>query len=102
MSKRDHSGRDHPRVLQGSYTRFAGNANGLVDEALSWVPPVDVYETDEHYVLDAELPGVEPGDVRIHVAGTELTISGERRFDAVCSEGFMAPVIGCVRCVMWP
>jgi len=53
------------------------------DDALSWVPPVDIYETDSHYILNAELPGVDAGDVYIEVAGTEISIRGERRH--ICS-----------------
>jgi HSP20 family protein len=47
---------------------------------------VDIYETDDEYVLNAEVPGVEEKDLRIEIAGSELRIRGERRFDAVCSE----------------
>ena len=54
------------------------------DESVSWSPPVDVYETDDHYVVHAELPGVEAGDVHIEIAGAELSIFGERRSDPKC------------------
>ena len=42
-----------------------------------WAPPVDVEETDEAYVLDAELPGVERKNVEIELVGNELAITGE-------------------------
>jgi len=56
------------------------------DDAVAWMPPVDIYEADDHYVLNAEVPGVEARDISIEIAGKELSIRGERRFDAVCSE----------------
>jgi HSP20 family protein len=40
---------------------------------------LDLYETEDHYVLNAELPGVDGQDIRIEVMGSELSIRGERR-----------------------
>ena len=54
--------------------RSVGNGGG---EAASWIPPVDIYETEDSYVLTAELPGVDQPDVKIEVAGSELTMRGE-------------------------
>lgn len=44
-----------------------------------WVPPMDLVETDGHFVLKADLPGVVEDDVKIEVENRVLTISGERR-----------------------
>ena len=44
-----------------------------------WVPAMDVVETDEHFVLKADLPGLSEDDVRIDVDGDVLTVSGERK-----------------------
>jgi HSP20 family protein len=52
----------------------------------AWAPPVDVYEAEGQYVLNAEVPGVAAKDMRIEVSGCEVAIRGERRYDAVCSE----------------
>ena len=38
---------------------------------------MDIEETDDAYVLEAELPGVKREDVEIEHAGNELTIKGE-------------------------
>jgi HSP20 family protein len=43
----------------------------------AWVPLVDLEETDDAYVLEAELPGVEREDVDVELVGNELTIAGE-------------------------
>jgi HSP20 family protein len=48
-------------------------------------PPVDLYETKDCYVLNAELPGVEVENVHVEVHGSQLTIWGERKMDACCS-----------------
>jgi len=41
-------------------------------------PSIDVRETDEALVVEAELPGMEEKDVEVRVSGGVLTISGER------------------------
>ena len=44
-----------------------------------WSPAMDVVETDDHYVLRADLPGVSEGDVKIELDENVLTVSGERK-----------------------
>ena len=58
----------------------------MTDEAVTWVPPMDVYEMDNNYVLDAELPGVERRDIKIEFSGLELTVRGERKLHAGCGD----------------
>ncbi len=40
--------------------------------------PMDVYRDGDHYVLSADLPGVDPGSVDIDVDGQLLTIRAQR------------------------
>jgi HSP20 family protein len=44
-----------------------------------WIPAMDLVETDERYVLRADLPGLGEDDVKIELEENVLTISGERR-----------------------
>ncbi len=44
-----------------------------------WVPAMDLVETEQHFVLTADLPGMTDGDVNIEVERNVLTISGERK-----------------------
>jgi HSP20 family protein len=44
-----------------------------------WSPAMDVVETEDNYVLRADLPGVSEGDVKIELDDNVLTISGERK-----------------------
>jgi HSP20 family protein len=48
-------------------------------QARRWVPPMDLVEAEDHFVLKADLPGLSEGDVNIEVQDGSLTISGERR-----------------------
>ena len=40
--------------------------------------PMDLYRTGDHYVLHADLPGVDPGSVDVNVDNGTLTIRAER------------------------
>jgi HSP20 family protein len=44
-----------------------------------WVPAMDLVETEDHLVLRADLPGVDPEDVNIELKDGVLTVSGERK-----------------------
>ena len=48
-------------------------------QARRWVPPVDLVEAENHFVLKADLPGLSEEDVSIEVQDGALTISGERK-----------------------
>jgi HSP20 family protein len=43
----------------------------------SWSPPVDIQETDDDFLVEADLPGVRPDDVTIDLQGKDLRIGGE-------------------------
>jgi len=58
----------------------------MIDETITWVPPMDVYEIDNSYVVNAELPGVAACNIKMDLSNSEFTIKGERRFDAVCEK----------------
>ncbi len=40
--------------------------------------PIDLYRDGDHYVLTADLPGVDPGSVDVDVDGQLLTVRAER------------------------
>lgn len=40
--------------------------------------PMDLYREGDHYILSADLPGIDPGSVDIDVDGQLLTIRAER------------------------
>jgi len=56
-------------------------AIGRMDQAADpglWNPAVDLYETDDHFVIKAELPGVDKNDIKVDLKDRMLTLSGER------------------------
>jgi HSP20 family protein len=52
---------------------------GQTDQGRRWVPPVDLVEAEDHFVLKADLPGLTESDVNIEVQDGTLTVSGERK-----------------------
>lgn len=52
----------------------------------TWVPAVDIYETEHELVVKADLPDVDPKDLDIRVENNLLTIHGERKFEKKVSE----------------
>ena len=50
--------------------------------ARGWVPPVDIFETENHeVVLKAELPDMKREDINLTFENGVLTLRGERKFD---------------------
>jgi HSP20 family protein len=43
-----------------------------------WVPAMDLVENDGQFVLRADLPGIDEGDLKLELQDDVLTISGER------------------------
>ena len=48
------------------------------EQGRRWVPPVDLVEAEDHFVLKADLPGLSEDDVNVEVQDGTLAISGER------------------------
>jgi HSP20 family protein len=44
-----------------------------------WIPAMDLVETEDDFLLRADLPGVSENDVNIELEDNVLTISGERK-----------------------
>jgi len=45
----------------------------------AWLPSVDIEETDDAFIVEAELPGVDHKDVSVEMQGNQLSIHGEVR-----------------------
>jgi HSP20 family protein len=67
---------DMNRLFNTFFNTTTG-ANGATPRR--WVPAMDLVETDDHFVLKADLPGLSEDDVHVDVANDVLTVSGERK-----------------------
>jgi len=59
---------------------FRGGEFEEAEHALTrWSPDVDIAETDDAFVVKAELPGITKDDVKITLRDNVLTIKGEKK-----------------------
>jgi HSP20 family protein len=64
------------RLFNSFFDAPTGAGNG---PARRWVPAMDLVEADDHFVLKADLPGLDENNVAIEVEGDVLTVAGERQ-----------------------
>jgi HSP20 family protein len=65
----------------------SGSGSGGNTGLRRWHPPMDLVETEDHFVLRADLPGVAEDDVKVELEDNVLTISGERRHEEEVKKG---------------
>jgi len=77
--------------LNNSLNYFEGPAAENTDNDNSdvvtshWRPAVDIREERDRYVIEADLPGVDPKDIEVTMEDGVLTLKGERRFEKEAS-----------------
>ena len=49
-------------------------------KSIVWAPPIDVVESKDKVIVNAELPGMKAEDVELSVDDGLLTLKGERNF----------------------
>ena len=76
--------------LQSEMNRLFNTAfDPSAPRARRWAPAMDLLETDEQFVLRADLPGIDESDVKIELEDNVLTVSGERKSERESDgEGF--------------
>ncbi len=52
--------------------------DGSSSAASNWTPAVDIKEEADRFVIHADIPGVDPKDIEVHMENGILTIKGER------------------------
>jgi HSP20 family protein len=53
----------------------------------AWVPAVETEQSDDAYLVRAELPGMRHEDIDVELRGNELLITGEVKEDEKASDG---------------
>lgn len=81
------------KIYLEELSRIQDRINGLFEQANltsefedveggvpgTWSPAVDVLETEDSYILFAELPGVRRDDIQLQVRDRRLELSGRRQ-----------------------
>jgi HSP20 family protein len=63
------------RLFNNVFDAPAGNSGTM----RRWMPAMDLVETDDHFVLRADLPGLSEDDIKIELEDGTLTVSGDRK-----------------------
>ena len=72
--------------------RLAAQLVGSTAQARSgprWMP-MDLYRSGDHYVVNVDLPGVDPGSIDLSVDGNTLTVQAQRTLIAEDSAQWLA------------
>jgi HSP20 family protein len=76
-------------ALHNELSRFMNAIEGNGRTTQSWVPALDVWETDDALVYAFDLPGVEEDKISVEVEDSMLTVSAEReRTEEVSGDRF--------------
>ncbi len=69
-----------PWSLQDEFNRMWQEVNGPLSWAdqSAWSPAMDVRETPEAFIIEADVPGLKKDEVQIEVADNVITVKGER------------------------
>ncbi|MFA5684463.1 MAG: Hsp20/alpha crystallin family protein [Lysobacteraceae bacterium] len=67
--------------LKQVFEKFFGEVEGDQSNVVTsqWTPRVDIREEAERFVILADIPGVDPQDIEIHMDKGILSLRGERK-----------------------
>jgi HSP20 family protein len=72
---------DPPREFEDLQMRLSQLMEGALTGVLSpdsvWVPLADIEETEDAWIVEAELPGVNKKDINVDVRDSEVVVTGE-------------------------
>jgi HSP20 family protein len=73
------------RLLESWASDIFGNGDS---RGAMWTPRLDIEETDQAFVIQADLPGIEKDAIDVHLEGNTLFLSGERKGERQPEQGF--------------
>ncbi len=65
------------REMERGLTTQSGEVSSVATS--DWVPAVDIKETEDSFVIVADIPGVKPEDIEVQMDNGVLTIKGEKQ-----------------------
>jgi HSP20 family protein len=65
------------QVFDRLFTDEEGDQSNVVTS--QWTPRVDIKEEDKRFVILADIPGVDPNEIEVHMDKGILSIKGERK-----------------------
>lgn len=81
QSSPDNAMIEFKKEVDDLFSKFFGSEGWLPTSYFSrgFNPALDISETDEDIIVKVELPGVDPKGIEVNLAGTTLTVKGEKK-----------------------
>lgn len=57
------------------------NGGSLIESQGTWAPRADVHETDDAFVVQLDVPGIDKNDVKVKFEDNTLVVTGERKYE---------------------
>ena len=74
--------------LRNAFERCLGEDSAEASACkTAWTPRVDIREEAERFVILADVPGLDPKDIEIHMDRNTLSIRGERKAEPAQEDG---------------
>jgi len=67
-----------PQEIERLFEEIIHRPWGLCREIRGWNPSIDVYETADAFILEADLPGVKAENVKVAIDNSDLVLQGWR------------------------
>lgn len=78
-----------PREFSHAFGRLFDVQDGDQSDVVTseWAPRVDIREEDKRFVIEADIPGVDPKAIEINMDKGVLSIRGERKSEHAADDG---------------
>ncbi len=70
-----------PQEVERLFDEMIHRPWGFCREVRGWNPSIDLYETADAFILEADLPGVKPDDVKVEAQNGDLVLRGRRTIE---------------------
>lgn len=73
--------------LSSDLDELFGPLRFMADAPVDWIPAIEAYQRDGKFVVQADLPGLQPDQVTVEIDDKILTLSGERSEEQEIDQG---------------
>ncbi len=73
--------------IDNIFNSLIGNRTHVQYNNSNWVPPVDIKESDQSYIINADIPGFSKNDIEVTIEKNQIKLSGNRNDVSVEDDG---------------
>jgi HSP20 family protein len=85
LVRRENNVADFPRTFGRFFDDFWRSdwpsLQNIEEDSVVWAPRMDIEETEDSYLVRADLPGIDKKDLKVSLNDNVLTIKGERKHE---------------------